>query len=458
MRKPQANGSIDRSNSNSSSILNSQNVRRHSNTKTQPSTKTSKKIEEKFECKYCKLVVSYRDVFRHLEYTCEYFSKEIKTKKFDPKAKFQISKLNLNAKLTPETDTPDPEFEALPFREQTDLLLASSSKDYRPTKKLILVKEIDIQDLSIGQIHLKSNQFCVFGLFIKNKYIKYHIAYRVEQNNIQVIDILTAEPCAMLKGHEDLVTEIRYFKTKKEYNLLLTSSYDGNLFIWEVSTFNRVKEINTKSWVLSAVIAPHIDQEYIFIAGGYSKNSPIKAYELESGQFKFEMSLREEATPVIVEKYQQGKVHFLFVGTDNENPGFYIFDYAQKVLLKSFQTKQCVTSIVLYSSTNSQLFIYTSDYLGTIKEYDVLKLKLNTEFSVGQTALDLIMWDDYYLISCGDRSNSVKTIVRHKHRVAKSYSDIHEKVILNIQRLYVQGLGNCLFTLSSDKKIKLLRL
>lgn len=458
MRKPQSNGSIDRSNSTSSNNLRNQNVRRDSHSKTQPSIRTTKKIEEKFECKYCKLVVSYRDIFQHLEYLCENFTKVVKTLKLSSKAKFQMSKFNIDAKATPEIDTPDPEFEALPFREQTDLHLASSSKDNRPTKKLILVKEIEVPDLSIGQIHLKSFQFCVFGLFIKSKYIKYHIAYRVEQNNIQVIDILTDEPCAILKGHEDLITEIRYFKTKKEYNLLLSSSYDGNLFIWEVSTFNKVKEINTKSWVLSSVIAPHVDQEYIFIAGGYSKNSPIKAYDLETGQLKFEMSLREEATPVIVEKYQQGKVHFLFVGTDNENPGFYIFDYAQKVLLKSFMIKQCVTSIVLYSSTNSQLFIYTSDYLGTIKEYDVLKLKLNTEFCVGQTALDLIMWDDYYLMSCGDRSNSVKTIIRHKHRVAKTYSDLHEKVILNIQRLYVQGLGNCLFTLSSDKKIKLLRI
>ena len=104
------------------------------------------------------------------------------------------------------------------------------------------------------------------------------------------------------------------------------------------------------------------------------------------------------------------------------------------------------------------MYAYTSDYLGIIKEYDVLKTKVTTEFTAGQNVLDLLMWDDYYIFAVGERNGSIKSIIRHKHRVCKNYSNMHDKVIINLQKFYITGYGNCLFTVSADKKIKIYKM
>lgn len=426
----------------------------------EPQVKSSKKVQEdRFECMFCKIGLQFRDLFKHLEIDCENFEKGKQLyKNIDSKKKVFISKLNFNAIFTPVTETPDPKFESLEFQEHPNLNLVTSSKNKGETKKIQFIKEIQIPDLALGQIHLKSNQFCVFGLNIKNRYVRQFAAYRVDDYNVQIIDIATNQDCALLKGHTDLVTEIRYFKSRKDYNLLFTCSYDGNVFIWDINTFTRLKSINFKTWTLSVVIAPHFDNELVFVCGGYSKASPIKAYDLESGDFRFELSLQGEAIPVILEKYQQGRNHLLFCGTDSENPGIFIFDYDGKQLIKSFSIKSVVTAFTLYSSTSSNLMLYSSDYYGTIREIDLYKMKLNTEFSVGQNLLDLLMWDDYFMICCGEKTNSLKFLVRHKHKISKAYPNLHDKVVLNLQKMYFMGVGNCFFTLSADKTIKIFKI
>lgn len=440
----------------SSSRSSTKNYNRGISIGKKPKESEPKEIQT-IDCKYCSSKICYNDFFKHLEISCEGF-KTYSMKEYPSKQlKQQLCKMNINAKSTPLTEQPDPDYQARVVQDHKSLSLAIHTKEHRPQKKFTLVKEIEVPSLAIGQIHLKSFQFCVFGLFFKGRYIKYHIAYRAENNNVEVIDLLENQICATLKGHTDLVTEIKYIKTRKEYNLLLTSSYDGNLLIWEISTFKMVKKIESKSWVLSSTIATHNDQDLIFVAGGYSKNSPIKTFELESGELQYEINLKEDVIPIILEKYQLNKMSYLFVGTDSENPKFYIIDYGIKQIIKSFSMKNSISAICVYSTTNSQLFAYTSDYLGTITEFDVSKAKLNTEFSVGTNTLDLITYDDYYLMCCGDRNNSVKSIIRHKHRVGKVFGDVHSKVILNVQKFNVQGFGSCLFTLSADKKIKMFK-
>lgn len=412
---------------------------------------------EFIECKFCKLKVNLLGLFTHLENTCEMFRTfPIKTQR-SKEEKTRVSKLNFNSAVTPLTETVEAEFQAKEIQDHLNLTLATHQKEKKTTRHLIPIKDIEIPNLAVGEIHLKSNQFCVFGLIVKNRYLRYHVAYRAEENNIDVLDLGDYTICATLKGHKDLVSEIRYIKTKKDYNLLLTSSYDGNLFIWEVSTFNLVRRIVSNSWVLSSTIANHNDQEIVFLTGGYCKNSPILAFDLESGDKLYEITLKEEAIPIIIEKHQMHKFHYLFVGTDNENPKFIIIDYNIKQIIKILNLKCAVSSICISSTSNSQIFAYTSDYYGNITEFDVTKAKLNTEFSAGANCLDLLIYDDFYLISCGDKDNSMKSIIRHKHRVGKSFSHLHEKVILNIQKINFVGHGNCIFTLSADKKIKIFK-
>lgn len=107
-----------------------------------------------------------------------------------------------------------------------------------------------------------------------------------------------------------------------------------------------------------------------------------------------------------------------------------------------------------YSS--NAIYLYTIDYFGTISEYDIIKSKLNIEFNIGNNGTDVTLLDDYYMVSSGDKCN-LKLIVRHKHRTSKVFSNITEKIILNVQKLST-NVGQTILTLSADKKIKLFKI
>ena len=422
--------------------------------------KQRKETDDNIECKFCKQSFSLREYFHHLELNCDMFIKQPLTKKvYSLKDKEIISRLNINAIQTPTTEQPDGIYIAMEMKDHKDLVLSCASKEYKPSNKPTLVKEIEVLDLSISQVPLKSNLFCAFSLVIKGKASKNYIAYRIQDKNIEILDLADDSIAAILQGHKDNIVEIRYHRNQ-DNNVLLTSSYDEFVIAWDIETFNIIKQFNFKSWVLSSVIVSIDDKEVIVLAGGYSKNYPIKVYDYETQEVLYDIPICENATPSILSSYKTEIHNFLFMSTDNENPLLYIIDLNNRKnkVIKIFHVKSAITSIIPYSVRSQHISLYTSDYSGTITEFNVLKQTKVVDYSPLTTCIDLLLWDDYFLVTCGEKNGSLMFLIRHKNRKYKSYSNIHQKVILNIQKLYINGIGNCLISLSADKKIKIHRI
>lgn len=445
---------------------------------------SSKEINPLFlNCKFCNEQTSKIKYFKHLENDCVGFIQPFKKVRNSQ----NLCKLVFNKVSTPYTDFPDPLYESREIKDHVNLTMVANPKVNKPIKNLNFIKDIFTPQIITGDVHLKFNQFCAFAVYSKGKSNKYYVAYRMAEFKIGITDIQTNEFTAILKGHTDHITEIKHYKSFKEINILLSSSYDNTLLIWDLINFKLVCSIKSNSWILSSCITILEEQERVFFVGGFSKNSPVKYcdinlfYQIKNNTSITstnsdlsnsnrknkepsltcslgkcgEIELLDETIPVIIEKYQKFKKNYIFVGTDNDNPYLFIIDLPSMQIIKSIKLSNVISSMTCFYSSNA-IYLYTIDYFGTISEYDIIKSKLNIEFNIGNNGTDVTLLDDYYMVSSGDKCN-LKLIVRHKHRTSKVFNNITEKIILNVQKLST-NVGQTILTLSADKKIKLFKI
>ena len=504
------------STSNSSLISNINKSKQRLNSKNKKSPNNAPKILT-IICYKCKLSQNINEIYKHLEFNCEYFVKPYKNKIEDKDKIQEYFKLVYNSISTPDTEPICNKSEYLPgvIKAQEDLKLSSHDKQTKfGNKNLKLIKELEVENMEVGQIPLKSHQFEIFGLFIRGRYIKHYIAWRSKDNIIEVQDLTdiiipkmnhsnnnnynnhinnlsssrreskfnnintlqhnssnsifnftttnnltyTLNDTLYLEGHEDLITEIRYFKTKKELNILMSCSYDCTAILWDIQQqfkLNCIIEYNT--WVLTGVITTLLNldsADIVILSGGFIKSNPISVFSLETQEELFSLKLKEEVIPHIIEVFPDANL--LVVATDIECPRLLLYDYLNKTHLKTFQYKAAISSMSLYHASSKQVVLITSDYNGNIRQFDIMSMSCLGEFNTQGPIMDFCIWDDFYLMSCGDnKQNSLKTLMRSKMRVGKVFDNIHERVVLNIKKYYLPNLGMCMVSMGADKRIKI---
>ena len=516
--------------------------------KNQGNTKLKKKVIKGaiIECNKCEEGIYINDIFEHLEFKCmKFLSPRVSKLKLSLKAKHSTGKIIINSISTPYTEQPDDTFFAKELESHNNIQLASNNiKDYKLGNKLSLVWKAEINNIALGKVPIKSNLFCCFSYFEKGKPAIYLIAYRVDNNTVEVIDIINHSIIGILNKHRDAITEVRSFKLNDQ-TVLVTSSYDGLAIIWEVPSFKPLYEISNGTWVNSSVISNIESEEFLFSAVGFHKTSLIRAFSLKNrtstknvtnslntdliqnnlstnrtGKEKevlkppskhnsmdkipvlndfiineslslknnisnsinffqlenstnsqtnskpkytnkdikvFEITFPEEVTPIIMEKYSKGKTSYLFIGTDENNPKLFIFDLMLKKFVKTFSMTNYVTNICPICIVTNRLLLYVSDITGTILEIDICLLKQLSSFNAGKKIFDFINFDSVHLFSCGEKTGSISAYLRHKHCQVKIFQSVSDKTIINIQKMYVKGSGNCIFTLSADKTIRVLK-
>lgn len=464
------------------------------------------------ECPVCNIDISVDDLFNHLETECLKFKCKAQQQEISKYNQQQLSKVILNSKQTPFTERPDNGFIAKEIQKSQNIELSHNAKEYRLNSKFKVLHQIEVPYISMGKVPIKSNLFCVFGLYYKDRYIKYHIAYRAfinKEHTIEIIDLSDNTVCSSLKGHTDHITEIKYYYTKSGCNYLISCSYDGLVNLWDVSNFKLVRKINFGCWAFSSAYTGNVINSYsskvlpivttdnkdvitnnnngnkyslintnstasitissnnfsndlLFVAGRFFKHSSVKAYDIESSEFIFEITFEEEnITPILLEiynkKHKSRSMNLLVVGTDKENPQVIVIDYLERKIIYTLKMKSAVSSITFFYN-NIKLFIYITDISGNVVELDGIKFNNSLNFSSSNKIFDLLNYDNFHLFGVGDKNGNIVAFLRHKHSVAKTFKNVHDKAILNIQKFSIKGYGNCIFTLGTDKIIKISKL
>ena len=372
-----------------------------------------------------------------------------------------ITKLIINKMhSTPEIDTIDKSF--VPCEMKTNYHVSTKKQERFPKltvyKRIDLLKEIEDSDsLDIGSIPIKSNHFAICNIQ-KNKSIRTFVAFRSNNYSI-IIKEINGLIVKRLEGHKDLISEIKFYKGDKDEHYLYSSSFDCNVIVWNLDTFTKLYSFDYGSWVISSSIVNIKKNKacYVFMTGGYFKKYPIKVYNLHKGIEEFSISVQENISIEICythvnEEYNR---YYLFVGSDADKPKVIWYDFINKSSLGVFNATSNITCIATDFNNKASNLIY-SDSNGHIKQVDLSTNKITIDFKPNFPVLDFILWDTDYIVVCGNtKSKGIALISRNKPRVVKTFDKLHSKVIVNVLKCFQPSNGNCLVTLSADKKIKM---
>lgn len=417
-------------------------------------------------------------LLHHLECECSYFiskasdqikhnqeNKQIPQKgsspQKQPKEKVNLTRLLINkVKGTPSLESIDQKFTPCKFAQNYSI--QTKKPDRMPKmaifKRIDLIKEIDdTESLELGSVPMKSNLVCIFNIS-KNKSVKTFVAFRSSNFTI-ILKEINGLITKRLEGHQDHITEIKYFKNERDENLLYSSSFDNTLIVWNLETYQKYLSIDFDTWVLSSslVLLKKQNSSLAIVAGGYYKKYPIKVYNLADGLNEFDIPVTENISIEIIETYvdeESGK-YYLFVGSDIDKPKVLWFDFRLKTLLGAFPATANVTCLAPDFTNKASLLIY-SDSNGVLKQVDLSTLKITLDFKCNSPILDCIIWDpDYFIVSGSPKDNSIKILTRYKTRVLKTFENLHNKVIVNISKIFQVHNGVCIMTVGGDRKIRI---
>lgn len=408
---------------------------------------------------------TFNDLLTHVQNECLYFGskyypllpKVIKNPESYPTP--NITKFVMCNEDPIEEELPDNYF-FLPTQPQRNRILKKSDKQIRAgPQKFIKDKDISgTESLEISKCLLKSNIFTVFKTVIQKK-VRYFAAYPNDKYEIVVKDLVELNlPPTLLKGHKDIITEIKFCKVNNN-DYIYSCSYDNTCRSWKCSNWEMKDQILYNNWVTSCTVLNDkfkSGEDFVVLAGGFNPNYPIKKYNFE-GQLKGEIKLKDNSTSISITHYHDevNQKTYLFHSTENEKGSLInMFDFHSKALIKTFPADKYATKIEFHTDNSNFLVITYVDFKGTLRQFNVETGKLIKQVSMGSNCFDLISYDEEYFIVCGDHNDHpFKIIYKDGLQVVKTYPNMHNNVILNLAFIDLPLNGKTLITLGADKQI-----
>ena len=326
--------------------------------------------------------------------------------------------------------------------------------------------KLDFNVLSKSQGY--NDAFEVFISYKDNK--EYLVARNTDNNNnLDVFTLFDNKKILSLKGHENLITTIRYFINNKDNNeYLVSADWNYKVIVWDVSNNFNIKykigdfwKLHTEMWTLMLVFPHNNDNNYIVISSSvYIKNpnvSNTQIYSLSDGQF------------IKYVKNVDCEVWYLLSWYNKKNDKYYIVQLgSKKIIINNLLEDEVYTQFINEPEDNQVSgFIYNkdnNDYLcsssvrGFINIWDLFNKTIyktiNTNIDTKNYILyHIIQWNSKYAI-VATQNKSFKIVDLENEKVVSEVKAHYDEVIC-VKKVYHPTFGESLITSSRDKKIKL---
>ena len=310
-----------------------------------------------------------------------------------------------------------------------------------------------------------------FEVFISYKDNKEYLVVRNtdNNNNLDVFTLFDNKKILSLKGHENLITTIRYFINNKDNNeYLVSADWNYKVIVWDVTNNFNIKynirdfwKLHTEMWTLMLVFPHNNDNNYIVISSSvYIKNpyvSNTQIYSLSDGQF------------IKYVKNVDCEVWYLLSWYNKKNDKYYIVQLgSKKIIINNLLEDEVYTQFINEPEDNQVSgFIYNkdnNDYLcsssvrGFINIWDLFNKTIyktiNTNIDTKNYILyHIIQWNSKYAI-VATQNKSFKIVDLENEKVVSEVKAHYDEVIC-VKKVYHPTFGESLITSSRDKKIKL---
>jgi len=293
----------------------------------------------------------------------------------------------------------------------------------------------------------------------RNNEISYEIAFPDNKNgfNIIIYNILSRKINTIKNAHQNEINTIKhYYYSLNKYHILLTSSKDKSVKLWNISS-NPVSNIlhisncfNGNNWSPFCLMFDKNnkdDDDYYIIGGTYfnkkniwNKNGVLYG-SIEKSQLNYYKFI--EAT------YIDNKPYILLSGVNHSE----CYDYYNNTI-KIYQPKKKNNQhwIANLFNKNNKIYLISGDNGGNVIIFDFISTNEISSISIGGDIYSLCSINEKYIL-VGDSNKKLSVIDFDNKSIIKNYKG-HNKAIYGIEKIKVDGNKEYIITYD-ENEIKL---
>ena len=295
------------------------------------------------------------------------------------------------------------------------------------------------------------NVFCAF----KTLKGDYYVVWGTPTYNIVVYDLRLETQIKSIVAHTSTIFSCRHYVDKKDkQDLVISSSYDRSVKVWNVKDWSNIINIQTAHngyYIYSVCILSDEFEHKNYIISA-APNEYTKIWDF-SGKFVREFGVSNEST------------YFINVWLDSKNKKYYIlnansvdvkvYHFNTGLLYRSFKgTPNTWHMSALVNEVDNLTQLIESDGNGNVRIWDFYQGTLiKTIASSGINLRGICLWNDQYLFASGSDYN-VKLYDLKSGTYLKKY-DGHTSTCCALDKIVHPKYGECLISHALDGKLKL---
>lgn len=321
---------------------------------------------------------------------------------------------------------------------------------------------ITMKDNSSGY----SDRFEVFTYSKDN--MQYIISPGVNTYLIYIICISNSQIFKSLKGHNECISVLNYFKNeqKKNEEYILSVDIKGVMIIWDINNEFKIKHIiNTKEYVIfSCIIVFNVNdkkEDYIITSNSYIS-------ENDNASYSKIYSLSNKKKLQNLKNTNNNITYIILPWIDKKRDIFYeiecclgkisIINIKKNEIYHEFfsggESEEAFTNGFVYNKNNKD-YLCSSSMHGEIKFWNLENKKLENKIYSGDLNLvSMIQWSEKYVIFAGNNKNkSFKILDIDQLKIISNIGGKHANPITCIKKINHSLYGNILITSGTDKSI-----
>ena len=285
------------------------------------------------------------------------------------------------------------------------------------------------------------------------------LSWATDEKTIELYDLEKETPIKTIKNaHTNDIYCCRHFiDAKTNSDLLITSSYDNSIKVWDIEKMDTpivsLNKPHSSGFIFSCCILSHekLTENYILSS---ADNDSIKVFDFNRKFVKEGIKFNGYIN-LLSTYYDKKEDKFLVIDANSRNIEVFDFNDLSKSY-KYFKLKiDCVHSFfIIYENDNNQVQLIDANMNGFIHIWDFYTTECLKSIPINTSVNGICLWDKQYLISTG-KNKEIKIIDLNEGKVIRSLGGVHNKDTISVQKVSLSKYGDCIITHSLDKCIKL---
>lgn len=408
-----------------------------------------KLIEKENLFKFLKIIYNYEEINKFVSNLDEIIYLEKLTDDYLKQLEEMFDQKLNTLQYTIDKKIEEVEDSLIPPKDNVVIMLKHSLPKFTSNPK-DLVYKCDITD----QAHKSNsidNVFCAF----KTLKGDYYVAWGTPTYNIIIYDLKQETQIKNFLAHTSTIFSCRHYVDKKDkQDLLISSSYDRSVKIWNVKDWSNlinIQNAHTGYYIYSVcILSDELEHKNYVISA--APNEYTKIWDF-SGKYIREFGVSNEST------------YFIDTWLDSKNKKYYIinansvdikvYHFSTGLLYRSFKgTPNTWHMSALINEVEGITQLIESDGNGNVRIWDFYQgTLLKTIASSGINLRGICLWNDQFLLSAGSDYN-VKLYDLKNGQYLKKY-DGHTSTCCALNKIVHPKYGECLISHALDGKLKL---